>query len=216
MNSFLLMYHVKDFFVLTKQDHTLFWALLLLVCTDRLQATLGNVVKVYLPYCLGLVNTASQPVKCQHPFFYLSDKALCAGSEPSSQSIQKVRERRGGEFVSPQGEAEWDGILQTLSSAEERLSLWNTAFNLRLRVLCGACDVRERKKNTLKERKGVKNNVCIPGNPSHAFQLVNRLNPGKSFTLQGHVCFLYLSIFHPSCLTCLWPTTLPSTEWLSV
>ena len=142
----------------------------MVVCSDRLQATLGNVVEVYLPYCWGLVNTVSQPVKCQHPFFFLSDKALGAGGEPSSQSIQKVRGRRRGEkeFVSPQGKAEWDGIVHTPSSAEERLSLWNKAFNLCLRVLCGVYNVRERQEKTWeKERKGVKNSVWIPGNPSH-------------------------------------------------
>lgn len=83
---------------------------------DRLRAAVGDVVKVYLPYCWGLVNSVTTCQVSATLFFYLSDKALSAGSEPSSQSIQKVRGVRGvgREFVSPQGEAERDGISHTL------------------------------------------------------------------------------------------------------
>lgn len=151
-------------------------------------------------------------------FFYLSDKTLGGGSVSHQRNSSRRwgRERVGEEkknLCPPQGEADWDGILQTLSSAEERLSLWNKAFNLCLQVLCGVSSLIGKEEKTWKQRKWVKNSVCIPGNPSHAFYLVNRLNHGKSVSLQGHVCFLYLSIFHPSCLSCLWPAVLPSTEW---
>lgn len=55
-------------------------------------------LKVYLPYCWGLVNTVSQPVRCQHPFFF-----MCL-TKPSVQAVshhhnpsRKVSEGERGE-----------------------------------------------------------------------------------------------------------------------
>lgn len=47
------------------------------------------------------------------------------------------------DMVSPQGGAEWDVILQPILPTEERLSHWNKAFNLSVRVLHVVCREQE-------------------------------------------------------------------------
>lgn len=149
------------------QSPTLF----VLMCVDRLQTAVGNVKGLPpLRLLLGKHSVATCQVSASCFFFVCQTKqnSPCRQYEPSSQPIQKVRERRGGsggvageekrEFVSPQGGNEWDGILQTLSTAEWRLSLWNKAFNLCLWVLCGVWSVRGRERKHERRERGVKKN----------------------------------------------------------
>lgn len=160
----------------------------------RLQETLGNDVKVYLLHCWGLVNTVLQPVKCQHPFSVsVRQSSWCRWCEPSSQSIQKVRERGGGEkgICVPSG-----GSWMRLDLAST-LSCWSEGICLKQKNLTCIFEpfvetaVWEKRSANMKGEKETKNIVFqeIPHNPPY---LDNRLNLGKSFTLQGYVCFLLL------------------------
>lgn len=93
-----------------------------------------------------------QPVTCQHHLLYMYDRALSVGGHPSS--IQKGRENRK-ESGSPRGGGWMRQDLTTVSSSQERLSLWNRRW-LGPWVLCW---VYKRIEHT-RERKFIK--MCIP------------------------------------------------------
>lgn len=80
---------------------------------------------------------------------------------------------------------------QALLSTEEKLFLWNKTF-ICVSVLCGICRVRAQRARWRKK------NVCIPGNPSKAFQLVYTLNPGNNPPSQMSCSLPKLSLSSPS------------------
>lgn len=143
--------------------------------------------------CSGLVNTVSQAVKCQHPSFFcfvecLSDRALgaCGGvGRRGHPFLQKPRGNGPGKeqrsLRGPRGKPN-----ETRSNKVSPLPRRGYLFETR-RLACscessvGVWDkVKEKRERRCGGGSCVKNWVCVPGNPIHAFHYIyNKLNPGK-------------------------------------